>query len=67
VLTTLQLANAIAHAVLRTAPYGDPAQAVLRTLRQHRAWFYRLTEDADGCTVETPYEPVQQWLFDDPR
>lgn len=64
-LTTLQLAEAIGRAVLKGAPFGEPAQAVLRTLRHHQSWFCRLTEDAEGVTVEVAYPPVQQWLFDD--
>ena len=37
----------------------DLAYVVLKTLEAHDSWFCRLTEDADGLTVETPY-PRQQ-------
>jgi hypothetical protein len=65
-VTTLELAHAIATAVLAAArprgaaPYGDaPTQAVLQTLHAHDAWFCRCVEDDVLGTVETPYEPVQ--------
>jgi len=68
-MTTLELADAIATAVIRATqpqgnePYGDaPTQAVLKTLQDHQSWFCRITYDAHGDDIgETPYE--QQELF----
>jgi len=56
--TTLELARAIATAVLR-APHwrrrdsrNDPAtQAVLRTMRRHRVRFMTAKTDADGTFI----------------
>lgn len=69
-MTTLELARAIADAVLAGFALARPidsrqdpyTQAVLRTLEQHDSWFCTATEDADGITVETPY-PRQSELF----
>ena len=55
-LPTLQLARAIANAVLRMrdAPrakngmYDKPTQAVLRELAARGAWFCRVETDEDG-------------------
>jgi hypothetical protein len=70
-MTTLELARAIADAVLAcpvtmTGPYSSlrwddstqdaPTQAVLRVLHDTDSWFCRLSEDHAGCTVQTPYE-----------
>jgi hypothetical protein len=64
-MTTLELARAIADAVLWVAVTNPratdstsdaPTQAVLRVLHETDSWFCRLTEDQAGCTVETPYE-----------
>ena len=57
--TALDLARAIATAVLREAPRPrvrdsrrDVAtQAVLRTLRRRRAWFMRFEVDGDGTII----------------
>jgi hypothetical protein len=68
-MTTLELARAIADAVdLALRPSGPgpnrhqdsakdpPTQAVLRVLHETDSWFCRLSEDEQGCTVETRYE-----------
>lgn len=48
-LTTLQLAEAIAFAVLATdRDGGNSVQAVMATLREHSAWFCRVSQNADG-------------------
>lgn len=61
-MTTLQLAERIAYAVMAAArskvPYGDaPTQAVIDTLFATGSWFCRL-EDTTKGTVETPYKQL---------
>jgi len=71
-MTTLELAEAIVQAVLGAAydsgngfmweaDRKPEREAVLEVLRENDSWFCRVSEDANGCTVETPYE--QQELF----
>ena len=59
-LTTLELARAIATAVLRVGPtrHRDstrdaPTQIVLRTLEQTDHWFMRVRTDADGSILSS--------------
>ncbi len=63
--TTLELAAAIATAVLANSKTrhtdlskDPPTQAVLRVLRRHRAWIYRVRETPQG-TVQTPIKEVE--------
>jgi hypothetical protein len=49
-LTTLQLAHAVAHAARTSAP-DDAARAVLDCLHRHEAWFCRFTT-TDGADIE---------------
>jgi hypothetical protein len=60
-MTTLELARRIATAARQAKGLGAATQAVLATLDQNDAWFCRSVEDADGLTVDTPYE--QRSLF----
>lgn len=69
-LTTLQLAEAVASAVIAATrpdgnePYGNaPARAVLDTLHKYDVWFCRVTENDRGVTVETPCEQLK--LFEE--
>jgi len=57
-MTTLQLARAIADAVLATTQRRNknsmmdaPTQAVLRTLEGNDAWFMRFSVDEDGIGI----------------
>lgn len=69
-MTTLELARAIATAVLRAGPrrHRDstrdrPTQAVLETLERRGRWFMRYRVDEDGAIVggtEQPMEPAEQ-------
>jgi hypothetical protein len=72
-MTTLELAHAIAQAVLTTQ--GDeytvrdmttdhPTQAVLRVLRETGSWFCAIDQNAQGVTTYQRMPDVQQELFD---
>jgi hypothetical protein len=68
--TTLELARAIASAVLGTARAGrprrvdsaedPPTQAVLRTLRLNGAWFCVAELDEDGIEIAATTRPLER-------
>lgn len=76
-LTTLQLAEKIAVAVLEAAYDSgkgfmwehahEHASAVLRTLHENESWFCRAPQDENGDGIDLdqirPYEPIQRDLF----
>jgi hypothetical protein len=64
--TTLELARAIATAVLRAGRRRDrdstrdrPTQAVLRTLERTGRWFIRYRADAGGAIISGSERPLR--------
>jgi hypothetical protein len=66
-LTTLELARAIADAVLLAGPRrrrenteDGPTQAVLETLRQTGSWFMTAKHDRDGIAIGETWRPLSE-------
>jgi len=65
-VTTLQLARAIAEAVLAAgvSRHGDPTQAVLDTLDQHGCWFCTVGPRWRLDALRVMDRPTQGVLFE---
>ncbi len=57
-MTTLQLARRMAMAARHAKSPGEGATAILRVLFDTDSWLRRVSEDANGLTVERDYEPT---------
>jgi hypothetical protein len=64
-MTTLQLARRMAMAARHAKTTGEGAVAILHVLFDTGSWLRRVSEDANGLTVEADYEPtaIQPALF----
>ena len=59
-MTALELARKLARAARSANSDDAAADAVLNVMHDSASWFCRVTADADGCTVDTPYEGADQ-------
>jgi hypothetical protein len=58
-MTTLELARRMASAARRASSTDAAAVAVLNVLHDTSSWLTRVSEDADGLTVEVHYEQAE--------
>jgi hypothetical protein len=64
-LTTLELARALAQAAHAEFPDADAAAvAILETMRKTDSWFCYRYENQQGLSVDIRYEPPKLWGSD---